>query len=89
MNSRNNSGGYYAYRMSKAALNMFNKSFSKDHPKITTVVLHPGWVRTDMGGPNATLATQDSAQGLLKVIAGLNASKSGRFYDYSGRELPW
>ena len=85
----NSSGGYYAYRMSKAALNMFNKSFSKDHPQITSVVLHPGWVRTDMGGPSATLAVEDSARGLLNVIASLNASNSGHFYDYSGRELKW
>ena len=49
----NLNGGYYFYRISKAALNMFNKSFSKDYPHILSIVIHPGWVRTDMGRNHA------------------------------------
>lgn len=87
----NSSGGYYAYRMSKAALNMANKSLSMDGQAsgIVCVVLHPGWVKTDMGGASAPLSVDDSVRGLLKVINGLSRSDSGRFFDYKGAELPW
>lgn len=85
----NSSGGYYAYRMSKAALNMCNKSLSIDHPNITSIVLHPGWVKTDMGGPNGQLSVQESVMGMMKVIKELNKDQNGKFFNYVGKELPW
>jgi NAD(P)-dependent dehydrogenase (short-subunit alcohol dehydrogenase family) len=85
----NSSGGYYAYRMSKAALNMFVKSFSIDYPKITTLTLHPGWVRTEMGGAQAPTLPRESARGLYKIITEATSSQTGHFYDYRGKELPW
>jgi NAD(P)-dependent dehydrogenase (short-subunit alcohol dehydrogenase family) len=56
---------------------------------ITSIVLHPGWVRTDMGGPGATLTVEQSATGIRRVIAGLSSSDHGRFYTWEGREHPW
>ena len=85
----NQSGGYYAYRSSKAALNMITKSLTVDHPWLTTVVLHPGWVRTRMGGPDATTSVSDSTQGLWKVIENLTPADSGSFIDFHGSRLPW
>jgi NAD(P)-dependent dehydrogenase (short-subunit alcohol dehydrogenase family) len=87
--SDNSSGGYYSYRISKAALNMFNKSFSLDFPQTISVVLHPGWVQTRMGGTQAPVSAVESASGLLKVIAGLSKKDSGRFFDFKGQEIPW
>lgn len=83
----NGSGGYYDYRTSKTALNMFNMCLSKEFPQFTCLTLHPGWVQTDMGGPNATVSIKDSAQGLFKVIT--TTKQTGQFIDYTGKELPW
>lgn len=83
----NESGGYYDYRMSKTALNMFNKCLSKEFPQFTCITLHPGWVQTDMGGAGATVAVKDSAHGLFKVIT--SAKQTGKFIDYTGKELSW
>jgi NAD(P)-dependent dehydrogenase (short-subunit alcohol dehydrogenase family) len=85
----NGSGGYYDYRMSKAALNMFNMCLSMEYPDVTCLALHPGWVQTDMGGAGATLPVDESARGLFKVITGATASQSGDFYDYRGTQLNW
>ncbi len=85
----NESGGYYDYRMSKTALNMFNKSLSKEFPEFTCLVLHPGWVATDMGGPGAPVTPEASARGLHEIIAGAGTHLSGKFYDFTGKELPW
>jgi NAD(P)-dependent dehydrogenase (short-subunit alcohol dehydrogenase family) len=87
----NSSGGYYAYRSSKAALNAVFKSLAIDlKPRgITSVVLHPGWVKTDMGGANAPLEAPDSVRGMRTVLARLTNADSGRFLDYQGREMPW
>jgi NAD(P)-dependent dehydrogenase (short-subunit alcohol dehydrogenase family) len=87
----NNSGGYYDYRASKAALNMLNVSLSKElGPQgFTCVALHPGWVKTRMGGPSATVAVKDSAAGLLAVMTALTPDKNGQFMDYQGNPLPW
>jgi NAD(P)-dependent dehydrogenase (short-subunit alcohol dehydrogenase family) len=56
---------------------------------IKIAALHPGWVRTDMGGNTALLAPRDSVTGLLRVIEGLQAGDSGRFLDWQGQPLPW
>ena len=87
----NSSGGYYAYRSSKAGLNAVFKSLSIDLKPhgVAAVVLHPGWVKTDMGGANAPLEIPDSVSGMRAVIARLGPKDSGRFYDYKGKELPW
>jgi NAD(P)-dependent dehydrogenase (short-subunit alcohol dehydrogenase family) len=85
----NTSGGYYAYRMSKTALNMFSKSFGLDHPKIKILALHPGWAHTDMGGSNAPVSPQDSVAGLLSVIFESQKYPTTSFIDYKGKLLPW
>ena len=85
----NSSGGTYAYRMSKAALNMFTKTFAVDFPKIATLTMHPGWVKTDMGGANAPTEKTESVKGLLKVILASSLKNTGQFIDYEGDKLPW
>lgn len=87
----NTSGGCYLYRTSKAGLNMVAKSLSHDLEPygIKVALLHPGWVKTDMGGPNALISVQQSVSGMLKVILNLGWQDSGRFLGYDGREVPW
>jgi NAD(P)-dependent dehydrogenase (short-subunit alcohol dehydrogenase family) len=89
--SDNGSGGCYLYRSSKAALNAIVKSLSIDLKSrgVKTVVLHPGWVKTDMGGENAPLLPPESVAGMRRVLDGLEAKDSGRFLSYEGAELPW
>jgi NAD(P)-dependent dehydrogenase (short-subunit alcohol dehydrogenase family) len=84
-------GDYFAYRSSKAALNNAIKGMAHALHKDGIIVapIHPGWVRTDMGGANATLSPEESVRGLRKVIADLTMAKSGRFFDYAGSEIPW
>lgn len=92
LGSLSNAGGNaYAYRMSKAAMNMAARVLALDEAMagITTVTMAPGWVRTDMGGPSASLAPEESARALLAVIQRLDASDNGRFYRYDGVELDW
>jgi NAD(P)-dependent dehydrogenase (short-subunit alcohol dehydrogenase family) len=87
----NTSGGYIAYRTSKAAVNMAMRTAAIDlRPRgISCVVLNPGWVKTDMGGPNAKLTPEQSVTAMRRVIAELGPKDSGRFYNYDGREYPW
>lgn len=87
----NTSGGSYIYRTSKAAVNMVMKSLAIDLKgyNIAVVTLHPGWVKTDMGGPNGLIDTQTSVTGLRKVIAELSLSSSGKFISYNGNEIAW
>lgn len=85
----NTGGGYYGYRISKAALNMFNKSFAQDFQQITAIVLHPGWVQTDMGGQQAPTTVDESAQGLVEVILNVQPNQSGSFMDFEGKAIPW
>jgi len=87
----NTSGGEYLYRSSKTALNMVMKSLSHDLNKygISVASLHPGWVRTDMGGPNGLIDTEISVSGLRKVIANLSLNRSGKFFAYDGKEIAW
>ncbi len=87
----NRSGGYYAYRSSKAAVHMVMRSLAVDlAPQgLTAVTFHPGWVRTEMGGAEATLTPAESVAGLRRVLNELTPEHSGRFFDYQGRELPW
>ena len=85
----NQSGGYYFYRISKASLNMFNKSFSQDYPNIPSIVIHPGWVRTDMGGNHAPISPEIAAINISDLILTANNLISGNFYNYKGEILPW
>jgi NAD(P)-dependent dehydrogenase (short-subunit alcohol dehydrogenase family) len=87
----NTSGGSYAYRSSKAAVNMVMKSLSLDlAPRgITCVVLNPGWVRTDMGGSRGTLSPAESAEAVRSVIDSLRPEDSGKFLNYTGKPYPW
>jgi NAD(P)-dependent dehydrogenase (short-subunit alcohol dehydrogenase family) len=87
----NTSGGEYAYRSSKTALNMVIKSLSVDLSKygIAVAALHPGWVRTDMGGPNGLIDTQTSVSGLRQVIQRLGLHNSGQFTAYDGKVIAW
>ncbi len=84
-------GNSYAYRMSKAAMNMAARVLALDPALagVTTVTMAPGWVRTDMGGPSANLAPEESARAMLAVINGLHAVDSGKFFRYDGSELDW
>ncbi len=87
----NESGGAYIYRSSKAALNAITKSISKDGEpdKVKAIALHPGWVQTDMGGPNALITTEESAKGLKCLLDNFTSEHNGGFYDCKGRNLAW
>jgi NAD(P)-dependent dehydrogenase (short-subunit alcohol dehydrogenase family) len=87
----NTSGGSYAYRSAKAAVNAAMKSLAIDlRPRrIIVAVLNPGWVRTDMGGPNASIGAEESVAGMRRVIDGLSLADTGRFFDFNGASIPW
>lgn len=87
----NGSGGSYIYRSSKAALNAVVKSMSIDlrDDGIKCVALHPGWVKTKMGGPNAEISTRESVTSLFNIMLSLQAKDSGRFIDIDGTDIPW
>jgi NAD(P)-dependent dehydrogenase (short-subunit alcohol dehydrogenase family) len=84
-------GDWFAYRTSKAALNQITRTLSAELAPdgFTCVVLHPGWVRTDMGGANATYTPQESVAGLVAVIEKLSPADNGRFLDFKGNAIPW
>ncbi len=79
----------WVYRASKAALNMAVKAASCEWREPVFAALHPGWVQTDMGGPNATVPVEQSVKGMLEVVAGLRPADSGSFHAYDGAPLPW
>jgi NAD(P)-dependent dehydrogenase (short-subunit alcohol dehydrogenase family) len=85
------STGAYAYRSSKAALNMVMVTAANELRSrgISVAVISPGWVKTDMGGPGSTLTVKQSAAGIRKVIDKLNVGISGQFFNHSGENLPW
>lgn len=89
--SDNSSGGSLFYRSSKSALNAAMKSLSIDlAPQgIGVLLLHPGWVKTDMGGEQAPLTAEPSISGMIKVIGGFSPKQSGSFLNYKGDILPW
>lgn len=86
-----NAGGSIAYRTSKAALNMAVSCLALDMKSrgVTCVLLHPGWVRTDMGGPNAAIEIPASIAGMKAVIDRVTPAESGSFFDYQGQAIPW
>ena len=87
----NSSGGGYLYRSSKTAVNQVVKSLSVDlaDDGIAVLAFHPGWVQTDMGGPNALIPAAESVRGLKQQLTGAGCENSGHFYNYDGSEIPW
>ncbi|XP_061077910.1 C-signal-like [Conger conger] len=81
----------YTYRTSKAALNMLTRCLARqlEAEGVLCMALHPGWVRTDMGGPTGMLSVEESTSGLLSVITGLSEKDHGQFQNYKGETLPW
>jgi NAD(P)-dependent dehydrogenase (short-subunit alcohol dehydrogenase family) len=86
-----NSGGVVAYRSSKSALNQVASTLKAEleGEGIIVIPTHPGWVRTDMGGPSALISSEESVSGLRKVISGLTPEDSGRFYRFDGEIGAW
>lgn len=84
-------GKYYDYRASKAALNMYTRALAQDIAEsgIIAIVLDPGWVKTDMGGSNASLTPEQSVEGILNVVAKLTPADNGEFFAYHGKRVPW
>ena len=87
----NTSGGMYGYRMSKAALNAAGVSLARDlaSRQIAVVILHPGFVRTEMTHGSGNVDVAEAARGLLARIDELTLEKTGRFFHANGEELPW
>ncbi len=87
----NRGGGSHFYRSSKSALNSVVKSLAVDlaGEDFVSVLLHPGWVRTDMGGPRGLIDTGTSVAGMLRVIDGAGPAESGSFFAYDGARIPW
>jgi NAD(P)-dependent dehydrogenase (short-subunit alcohol dehydrogenase family) len=89
--TNNENGAHDVYRGSKAALNMYMRSFAARHSKVprTLLLMAPGWVRTDMGGPEARLSIEDSIPNLVNTMEA-QAGKAGlQYLDYLGRTVPW
>ena len=89
--TNNTNGNYEVYRASKAALNMLMRSFAarhQDDPK-TLLLMAPGWVRTDMGGPGARLSIEESIPNLLSTIEAYEGRSGLHYLDYLGRVVPW
>lgn len=89
--TENTSGGAYIYRSSKAALNAVMKGLSIDlQPRgITVAVIHPGWVKTAMGGASAMSGVEESVTSMRRVIDNLTYDQNGMFFDFDGSEIPW
>jgi NAD(P)-dependent dehydrogenase (short-subunit alcohol dehydrogenase family) len=87
----NSGGSEYLYRSSKTALNMVMKSLSIDLKPydLALITLHPGWVRTDMGGPNGLIDADESVTGMKRQIDKLSMKTSGQFIAYDGKKIPW
>lgn len=87
----NTSGGYYGYRMSKAALNAGAKSLSQDlkSKNITVLLLHPGYVKTDMTGHTGQIEPKESVEGLVRIMKSKNLDQTGTFWHTNGESLPW
>lgn len=81
--------GDYAYRCSKAALNMAARKLACDDPDLTVLLIHPGWMKTDMGGPEADLPVADAARGIAARIAEARPKDSGTFQTWNGTPVAW
>lgn len=89
--SDNTSGGYYGYRASKTALNMINKSLAIDlkSDNIGCLLLHPGYVITDITGNTGNITATESVAGMTKVLDSMTLADSGKLINFQGQELPW
>lgn len=89
--SLNDIGNYISYRESKAALNTFTRTLrvELDGSGILVLPIHPGWVQTDLGGPNAHLTVEESVSGMCRLIYELDESKNGQFLQWDGKVVPW
>jgi len=89
--ARTSGGGWHSYKASKAALNMCTRlqAAELEADDVIVVAMHPGWVRTDMGGSSARLSPEESVAGMLEVVGTLSPADTGRFLAYDGEELPW
>ena len=89
--AQNQSGRFYGYRESKAALNMLSRTLAAElrGEGFTVVAMDPGWVQTDMGGPNATLTPEQSISGMRAVIDSLTVEDTGTYRRYNGASVPW
>lgn len=87
----NTSGGSYIYRSSKTALNSMMRSLTHDlsNHDIATMTLHPGWVRTDMGGPGGWIDVKESVSGMIDQISNLSLKNTGQYVDYAGKPIKW
>lgn len=87
----NTIGGYYPYRCSKAALNMATKSMSVDFKDDGIIVtsIHPGWVKTDLGGNSAPMEIEESTSSIVKFLLALNETHNGGFYQWDGQAMGW
>jgi NAD(P)-dependent dehydrogenase (short-subunit alcohol dehydrogenase family) len=87
----NEDGGWEVYRASKAALNTLMRSFAARHHDDgrSKVIMHPGWVRTDMGGPNARLSIEESVAGIAETLTAHHETSGVRFIDYRAHTVPW
>lgn len=88
------SGGVYPYRASKAALNMMTRNVSLDLAKnqgqVQAICIHPGWVQTDMGGPNAPVTPQQSIHGIFTFLGhGITQAQNGNYFDFQGKPMDW
>jgi len=84
-------GRYYAYSPSKTALNMFTRIMASELQPlgITVICVHPGWVKTDMGGQSAPILPEDSAAGIVRVIKDLTIGQTSSFLDHRGKKMDW
>jgi NAD(P)-dependent dehydrogenase (short-subunit alcohol dehydrogenase family) len=89
--ANNQRGGHEVYRGSKAALNTFMRSYAARHfgERRSLVLMAPGWVKTEMGGPNARLSINDSVPNVVKTIDALRSSPGLHYVDYRGQTVPW
>ncbi|KAG1747431.1 NAD(P)-binding protein [Suillus lakei] len=78
-----------SYSISKYGLNMLTYKLAKERPDLTPLLVDPGWVKTDMGGSNASLEPHESVAGIIHVVKNVTAKDAGRFLDYTGQTVPW
>lgn len=87
--AQNPNGGYYGYRMSKVAVNMLVKALSTDVPSASVFAIHPGWMRTRLGGPDAPLDPLVSAAGIVELCERAGPESTGKFFLWNGESLAW